>query len=91
MVQPRNKQFWRWFLIILPLKVVVSTIVTVEIFSQNSVPLVAEDYYKKGKEINIHISNLNVAKELGLNTTVSSDYNVVIIEFSKVDLPHFPA
>ncbi|HDY7719935.1 TPA: FixH family protein [Vibrio vulnificus] len=91
MVKPWYKQFWPWFLIILPLTVVVWTIVTVVIFSQNSVSLVAEDYYKKGKGINIDISKLNVAKELGLNATVSSDNNVIVIEFSKGDLPHFPA
>jgi len=50
MVKPWYKQFWPWFLIILPLTVVVWTIVTVVIFSQNSVSLVAEDYYKKGAD-----------------------------------------
>ena len=91
MVKPWYKQFWPWFLIILPLTVVVWTIVTVVVFANNSVSLVAEDYYKKGKGINIDISKMNVARDLGLNATVSSDDNTVIITFNKGELPHFPA
>ncbi|MHA2862972.1 FixH family protein [Vibrio harveyi] len=91
MVKPWYKQFWPWFLIILPLTVVVWTIVTVVVFANNSVSLVAEDYYKKGKGINIDISKMNVARGLGLNATVSSDNNTVVISFNKGELPHFPA
>ena len=91
MVKPWYKQFWPWFLIILPLTVVVGTIVTVVVFANNSVSLVAEDYYKKGKGINIDISKMNVARDLGLNATVSSDDNTVVIAFNKGELPHFPA
>lgn len=67
------------------------TIVTVVVFANNSVSLVAEDYYKKGKGINIDISKMNVARDLGLNATVSSDNNTVVISFNKGELPHFPA
>ncbi|CAH1534573.1 hypothetical protein GCM10007906_02990 [Vibrio hyugaensis] len=91
MVKPWYKQFWPWFLIILPLTVVIWTIVTVVVFANNSVSLVAEDYYKKGKGINIDISKMNVARDLGLNATVSSDDNTVVISFNKGELPHFPA
>ncbi|EKO3851128.1 FixH family protein [Vibrio harveyi] len=91
MVKPWYKQFWPWFLIILPLTVVVWTIVTVVVFANNSVSLVAEDYYKKGKGINIDISKMNVARDLGLNATVSSDNNTMVISFNKGELPHFPA
>ncbi|EMB9231584.1 FixH family protein [Vibrio harveyi] len=91
MVKPWYKQFWPWFLIILPLTVVVWTIITVVVFANNSVSLVAEDYYKKGKGINIDISKMNVARDLGLNATVSSDNNTVVISFNKGELLHFPA
>ncbi|MGR5444826.1 FixH family protein [Vibrio jasicida] len=91
MVKPWYKQFWPWFLIILPLTVVIWTIVTVVVFANNSVSLVAEDYYKKGKGINIDISKMNVARDLGLNATVSSDDKTVVISFNKGELPHFPA
>ncbi|GLT19968.1 hypothetical protein GCM10007938_37510 [Vibrio zhanjiangensis] len=91
MVKPWYKQFWPWFLIILPMTVVVWTIITVIVFSNNSVSLVTEDYYKKGKGINIDISKINVAKELGLSATVSSDNEDILITLKKGQLEHFPA
>lgn len=47
MPQPWYKQFWPWFLIILPATVVVACITTFVLFVENDVDLVAEDYYKK--------------------------------------------
>ncbi|MCZ4374145.1 FixH family protein [Vibrio diazotrophicus] len=91
MVKPWYKQFWPWFLIILPLTVVVWTIVTVIVFSNNSVSLVTEDYYKKGKGINVDLSKIHVAKDLGLNAAVSSQGNEIIIQFNKGKLDHYPA
>ncbi|NVD06658.1 hypothetical protein FCU94_06995 [Vibrio sp. JPW-9-11-11] len=91
MVKPWYKQFWPWFLIILPLTVVVWTIITVVVFSKNSVSLVTEDYYKKGKGINIDISKQNIAKELGLSAQAYSQGNDIVIEFDKGQLEHFPA
>ncbi|WP_341660725.1 FixH family protein [Vibrio sp.] len=91
MVKPWYKQFWPWFLIILPLTVVVWTIITVIVFSNNSVSLVTEDYYKKGKAINIDISKINVARDLELSAAVSSENNDVVISFNKGQLKHYPA
>ncbi|EEZ00051.1 hypothetical protein VOA_000099 [Vibrio sp. RC586] len=91
MVKPCYKQFWPWFLIILPLTVVIWTVVTVIVFTNNSVSLVTEDYYKKGKGINIDLTKINVAKDLGLHAKVHSDGTMVIIEFDKGQLDHFPA
>lgn len=91
MVKPWYKQFWPWFLISMPLVVVVWTVITVIVFSQNSVSLVTEDYYKKGKGINIDLSKINVAKELELSASVFSDENDVVISFNKGQLEHYPA
>lgn len=71
--------------------VVVWTIITVIVFSNNSVSLVTEDYYKKGKAINIDISKINVARDLELSATVSSENNDVVIRFNKGQLKHYPA
>ncbi|MGF1755655.1 FixH family protein, partial [Vibrio makurazakiensis] len=91
MVKPWYKQFWPWFLIALPLTVVVWTLITVTLFTQNSVHLVTEDYYKKGKGINIDISKINVAKELGLSATIKSDDASITLKLDKGELPHYPA
>ncbi|MCL9783276.1 FixH family protein [Vibrio sp. S4M6] len=91
MEKPWYKQFWPWFLIILPLIVVSWTIVTVIIFSNNSVSLVTEDYYKKGKGINIDISKLNVAKQLELEINIESKAKLVNFTLNKGQLAHYPA
>ncbi|CAH6930359.1 conserved hypothetical protein [Vibrio chagasii] len=91
MVKPWYKQFWPWFLIALPATVVIWTIMTVIVFTQNSVDLVTEDYYKKGKGINVDISKVNIAKELGLSASLNEKGNSVIITLDKGKLGHFPA
>ncbi len=91
MVKPWYKQFWPWFLIILPLTVVVWTIITVIVFSNHSVSLVTEDYYKKGKGINIDLSKIHVAENLKLSATVYSQNKDVVIELNKGILEHYPA
>lgn len=60
-------------------------------FFKNSVSLVAEDYYKKGKGINIDISKQNSARDLSLSANVSTSSNRIIIDFDKGELEHFPA
>ncbi|MFA0143935.1 FixH family protein [Vibrio kanaloae] len=91
MVNPWYKQFWPWFLIALPATVVIWTIMTVIVFTENSVDLVTEDYYKKGKGINVDISKVNIAKELGLSASINEKGNSVIITLNKGKLDHFPA
>ncbi|KAB0464894.1 MULTISPECIES: FixH family protein [Vibrio] len=91
MVKPWYKQFWPWFLIALPATVVIWTIMTVIVFTENSVDLVTEDYYKKGKGINVDISKVNIAKELGLSASINEKGNSVIITLNKGKLDHFPA
>ncbi|MEZ9232690.1 FixH family protein [Vibrio amylolyticus] len=91
MALPWYKQFWPWFLIILPATVVFWTITTVILFTQNSVHLVTEDYYKKGKGINVDISKVQVANDLGLSATVRSEGNQILFKFDKGNLEHYPA
>lgn len=91
MQKPWYKQFWPWFLIILPGTVVVWTIITVIIFSKNSVDLVTEDYYKKGKGINIDLSKVNKAKELGLSAQIDQNGEQMVIRLAQGELSHFPA
>ncbi|MGY3569745.1 FixH family protein [Vibrio paucivorans] len=91
MEQPWYKQFWPWFLLFLTVGVSMLTLVRVAILTNHSVHLVTEDYYKKGKGINVNISRVNVTKELGLEAEVRSDGNSVVIQFDKGELEHYPA
>ena len=93
MSQPWYKQFWPWFLIILPGTVVVACISTYILFVEHDVDLVAEDYYKKGKAINIDLSKIKVAQELSIFAKVRSVGNTIEIEIEidKGKLEHNPA
>ncbi|MGF1765403.1 FixH family protein [Aliivibrio kagoshimensis] len=91
MVKPWYKQFWPWFLLALPLAAVIGSFTTLAIFTKNQVSLVAEDYYKKGKGINVDLSRLKVADELELNASIVSDDKMVIIRFNKGQLQSYPS
>jgi hypothetical protein len=91
MIKPWYKQFWPWFLITLPVCVVIASFTTLAIFSKNSVSLVAEDYYKKGKGINIDLSRIERAQSLALSASVQSDGNSIYVQFDKGQLAFYPA
>ncbi|BDM64123.1 hypothetical protein NFHSH190041_15750 [Shewanella sp. NFH-SH190041] len=68
---PWYKQFWPWFLIILPTCVVIASLITMKIALDNADALVAEDYYKRGKAINMDLSKITYARQLGMQFSVS--------------------
>ncbi|CAM3057416.1 FixH family protein [Vibrio rarus] len=91
MVKPWYKQFWAWFILLIILTTIFGTLLRVYILSQHTVSLVSEDYYKKGKGINIDLSKVTVANDLNLSAVVYSANNDIIIEFDKGQLATFPA
>jgi len=53
MIQPWYKQFWPWFLISLPVTVMIVCGVIIYLsISQGNFSMVVDDYYKRGKTIN---------------------------------------
>ncbi|EDQ02293.1 FixH family protein [Shewanella benthica] len=77
--QPWYKQFWPWFLIILPLCAVVASINLLYLAVVNKDPLVSEDYYKDGKRINRDLKKIKYAKQLGLQFEMIVDNNTLTI------------
>ncbi|PIW60644.1 FixH family protein [Shewanella sp. CG12_big_fil_rev_8_21_14_0_65_47_15] len=73
------KQFWPWFLIILPLCAVVASFTTLKIALSNSDSLVAEDYYKEGKAINMDLSKVQYAKQLGMQFSLEQNHHEVLL------------
>lgn len=65
-IKPWYKQIWPWVLIILPLCAVVASVTTLFIAINNKPDMVVEDYYKKGKAINVDLSRLDNAYRLAL-------------------------
>lgn len=70
-LQPWYKQFWPWFLIILPMCAVVASFATLFIAIDNSDSLVAQEYYKDGKAINMDLAKETYAKQIGMNFLLS--------------------
>ncbi|WP_018690809.1 FixH family protein [Algicola sagamiensis] len=66
MNQPWYKQFWPWFVFILPATAVVASISTFIIANLNQPAMVIDDYYKEGKAINLELSKYRKALELGV-------------------------
>ncbi|MGB0238664.1 MAG: FixH family protein [Cycloclasticus sp.] len=79
---PWYKQFWPWFLILLPLTVVIASVITFFISQKNPPSLVTTDYYKEGLAININKQLEENAKKLGLSATVTIDSQFFTIQLS---------
>ena len=78
-VLPWYKQFWPWFLIILPTCVVIASITTLTIAIKNADSLVAEEYYKDGKAINIDLAKTKYAKQIGMNFMLEVKDNILVL------------
>jgi hypothetical protein len=74
------KQFWPWFLIIVPLTSMVLSFIMMNLAFTGEDSMVIDDYYKEGRAINLKIQKLQQAQNLNISTKtqVFSDYVEVI-------------
>ena len=81
------KQFWPWFLIVVPLSSMVLSFTMMNFAFNSEDSLVIDDYYKEGRGINLEIKKLQQAKILNISTKaqVFSDYVEVIFISGKPD------
>jgi hypothetical protein len=70
------KQFWPWFLIVVPLTSMVLSFSMLRLAFTGEDSMVIDDYYKEGRGINLQIQKLQEAKILNITTKtqVFSDY-----------------
>ena len=61
-IMPWYKQFWPWFIFLLPASVVVAGVITVIIAFKNADSMVVDDYYKQGLGINRQLDQDEQAK-----------------------------
>ncbi|WP_349922291.1 FixH family protein [Aeromonas veronii] len=87
MTQPWYRQFWPWFIIALPCAAVVGSIATAIIASKDGVNLVAEDYYKQGKEINQDLSKFDRAEALGIRIALEVKGSELTLKPLSGDVP----
>ena len=71
--QPWYKQFWPWFLISLPLSVVIASLYTINLAIETDDGLVSDDYYKEGLAIHKDADSSARAKALGIVAELSYD------------------
>jgi len=65
-IEPWYKQFWPWVLIGLPSTAIIAGVTTLFIAIENKPDMVVDDYYKKGKAINVDLTRLDNAFALAL-------------------------
>jgi hypothetical protein len=71
--KPWYKQFWPWFLISLPLSVVIASMVTINLAITTNDGLVSDDYYKEGLAIKKNADSAAQAHALGLSADLAYD------------------
>jgi len=78
------KQFWPWFLIILPLSAVIAGISTVIIATNHKPDMVVDDYYAQGKAINNDLTLIKNARTNNISASVTQSDNELIISLTGV-------
>ena len=85
--KPWYRQFWPWFIIALPTAAVVGSISTAIIASKDGVNLVAEDYYKQGKEINQDLSKFDRSEALNIRFALEVNSHELTLKPVSGDIP----
>jgi len=78
------KQFWPWFLILLPTSAVIAGISTLIIATSNKPDMVVDDYYTKGKAINRDLTRLENAQQRHITAVVTQTNQRFTIHLSGV-------
>lgn len=82
---PWYKNFWPWFLMFFPFVSIVGCFLLVYVAIGNGPDLVVDDYYKKGKAINLELSKFDKAKALFLHGDIEVSEHRVAFNFTKGD------
>lgn len=83
--EPWYRQFWPWFLIVLPGSVVIAAIATMIIAVRGSDDLVVDNYYKDGLAINRQLERDERARERGYAARLAITEDTVTVQTE--DLP----
>ena len=77
--RPWHRQFWPWFLIMLPASVVVAGLSTLYIANRHSDDLVVDEYYKDGLAINRQLEKKQRASAQGISASLQFDSGSVSV------------
>lgn len=84
--RPWYKQFWPWFLIIIPLSSMVLSFNMLRFAFESEDSLVEDDYYKEGKAINISLQKVEEARRLNIAASILFSENSVALTFQNDNL-----
>jgi hypothetical protein len=86
--EPWYRQFWPWFLILLPASVVVAGLTTLVLANRHADDLVVDDYYKDGLAINRQLEKKHRAEQLGISARLTfSERSVAVTVTGPVEAP----
>ena len=88
---PWYKNFWPWFLIFFPLAAIIGCISLFITAIGNGPDMVVDDYYKKGKAINLELIKFDKAKALYLHGDLNVSDERVSFKFTKGDTSNIHA
>jgi hypothetical protein len=80
-VKPWYKQFWPWFLIVIPLLSMTLSFNMLRLALDSEDSLVMDDHYKQGKAINLNLRKIDRAKALNLKSELLITSNEVKLLF----------
>lgn len=81
--QPWYRQFWPWFLIVLPGSVVVASIVTIGIAIKHDDSVVRDNYYREGLAINRELAAIDEARNQHLSARIHWHENRLEVELNQ--------
>ena len=85
--QPWYSEPWVWLIIALPLTAVIGGVITLWLAVSTSDGLVVDDYYQRGKEINLDLARDKAAQRRGASAVVTLDVaaNAVDVQFADME------
>ena len=85
---PWYRQFWPWFLILLPASVVVAGLSTLYIANRHADDLVVDEYYKNGLAINRQLEKKQRAEAQGVSATLKLNGSEVVVSLTGNETAH---
>ena len=79
---PWYRQFWPWFLIMLPASVVIAGLSTLYIANRHADDLVVDEYYKDGLAINRQLEKKQRAEQQGISASLEFSATDVTVSLS---------
>ncbi|WP_340677826.1 FixH family protein [Paraglaciecola sp.] len=80
------KQFWPWFLIVIPLSSMVLSFSMLHLAFNGEDSLVQDDYYNEGRAINLDLHKVEQARLRNIETQLQFDQSSVYLEIIKGDV-----